>query len=283
MKADGKIHHGTKFNDCIILPPDQRYSINCFIFVVSIRNFLSFLRIQDIDEKIKEVVSLGITPLLCITFTDVFSNRKVKEIVRNSGNYLSVKESDTFIIKNYKENETFKDISKDIQYLRLLTRAFQLSKLKNEIDLISKSKCSSNISINNNNNNCLLIKSQLTSSSSFSSSSSSSSPSSSPSSPSSSPSSPSSSKQIDLNTLLSAMSGEVVNVIIDLISEKGDDIVFTYEFECFQNDSILEIKSKLLNEINPKIDINEWNLSTVIKYSKKEVDNIKLILKKKNQ
>ncbi|KAM9959582.1 hypothetical protein ACTFIR_000663 [Dictyostelium discoideum] len=281
MKADGKIHHGTKFNDCIILPPDQRYSINCFIFVVSIRNFIGFLRIREIDEKIKEVVSLGITPLLCITFTDVFSNRKVKEIVRNSGNYLSVKESDTFIIKNYKENETFKDISKDMQYLRLLTRAFQLSKLKNEIDLINKSKCSSNLSINNNNNNnCLLINSQLTSSSSPSPSS-----------------SPSSSKQIDSNSLSSAMSGEVVNVIIDLISEKGDDIVFTYEFECFQNDLILEIKSKLLNEINPKIDINEWNvtketgtiilgstkLSTVIKYSKKEVDNIKLILKKKNQ
>ncbi|EAL66308.1 hypothetical protein DDB_G0282205 [Dictyostelium discoideum AX4] len=128
MKADGKIHHGTKFNDCIILPPDQRYSINCFIFIVSIRDFLAFPRIQFIDNKIKEVLSLGITPLLCITFTDAFSNRKVKEIIRNSGNHLSFNERDTFIIKNYKENEIFKDISKEIQYLRLLTRAFQLSK-----------------------------------------------------------------------------------------------------------------------------------------------------------
>ncbi|KAM9998147.1 hypothetical protein ACTFIY_007795 [Dictyostelium cf. discoideum] len=170
------------------------------------------------------------------------------------------------------------DFSKDIQYLRLLTRDFQLCKLKNQIDLINKSNDFSNLSINNNNNNynnnSLIIKSQL-----------------------SSPTFSSKSQQIDSNTLSSSMSDEVINVIIDLVSEKGDDVLFTYEFECFQNDSIVEIKSKLLNEINPQIDINEWNvtnktgtillgsskLSTVIKYSKKEIDNIKLILKKKNQ
>ncbi|KAN0035074.1 hypothetical protein ACTA71_004329 [Dictyostelium dimigraforme] len=82
-KTEGRVHHGTLKDDCIIQQPNEKYRIDCLFF----------------------------------------------------------------------NNYTEKEISKDIQYLRLLTKTIQLCKIKKEKDLISQSKFQSLSNTNSNSNN----------------------------------------------------------------------------------------------------------------------------------
>ncbi|KAN0038914.1 hypothetical protein ACTA71_001106 [Dictyostelium dimigraforme] len=67
---------------------------------------------------------------------------------------LSVQESNTFIINNYTEKESHRDFSKDIQYLRILTKAVQLYFISNlSIFDITKNQSNNSIGGVSGNNN----------------------------------------------------------------------------------------------------------------------------------
>ncbi|KAM9979924.1 hypothetical protein ACTFIZ_006172 [Dictyostelium cf. discoideum] len=305
-KAEGKIHHGTKKDECTILQPDDRYRIDCFIFVVSIRTFNNATSMQRIEKKIKEVLHLGITPLLAITFSDVLSKNQLQDVMKNKVAELSVQESNTFIISNYTERETHKDISKDVQYLRLLTKAVQLCKVKNEKDLMNKVKGISNLSINdnnnnnNNNNNNSFNQTPIKSQTFFESSSSPPAFFKSPTQQTSTTSTPSPSSSSSTlpppSQMLNEQPSKTINVTIDVVTDPSGTILTSFEIESSSNESVSELKCKLINEIDPEMNANDWNitketgtilfesarLSSVIKSSDNS-DSIKLVLKKKQK
>ncbi|EAL69797.1 hypothetical protein DDB_G0275033 [Dictyostelium discoideum AX4] len=269
-KAEGRIHHGTSKNDCLIQLPNEEYRIDCFIFVVSIRNFNDATAMSKIEKKIQEVIKVGITPLMAITFVDSLTKNVFQELL-NKVNELSIQKSNTFIINNYTENETTKDISKDIQYLRLLTKAVQLCKIKNEKDLITQSK--------NQNQNLAPSKSNETS---F--------------------------LQSTINNIISpikhtttkqpifSIEPKTITVTIDIIQDiNSEKFLQTFEIEAILDHTFLELKDILRNEIDPNINISDWNLTkengTILLDSSKlssicknlTIDSIKLVLKKKEK
>ncbi|KAN0016142.1 hypothetical protein ACTFIU_006097 [Dictyostelium citrinum] len=306
-KAEGKIHHGTKKDDCIISHVDERYCIDCFIFIVSVRNYTNISAMQRIEKKIKEVIALKITPLLAITFTDVLSKNQLQDIMRNKVAELSVQECNTFIINNYTEKDTHKDIAKDIQYLRLLTKAVQLCIIRKEKNEMDQAKGISNLSINDSiPNNSTPIKSQ----SSFFESSSSPSPVffKSPTQQISTTTSSSTSTQSPISSSINYNNNnnnnnnnndepiKIINVTIDVIPDSNGTVLTSFEIESSSNESLYELKCKLINEIDPQMNANDWSitretgsilsesrkLSTVINLSDNS-DEIKLILKKKQR
>ncbi|KAM9968682.1 hypothetical protein ACTFIW_000555 [Dictyostelium discoideum] len=303
-KAEGRIHHGTKKDECTILQPDDRYRIDCFIFVVSIRNFTDPASMQRIEKKIKEVLQLNITPLLAITFSDTLSKNQLQDVMKNKVAELSVQESNTFIISNYTEKETHKDISKDVQYLRLLTKAVQLCKVKNEKDIMNKVKGISNLSINdNNNNNNSFNQTPIKNQPFFESSSSPSpaffrSPTQQQTSTTStqSPSSSSASTPPPPSQMLNEQPSKTINVTIDVVTDSSGTVLTSFEIESSTSESVSELKCKLINEIDPSMNTNDWSitkesgtvlfesarLSSIIKSSDNS-DSIKLVLKKKQK
>ncbi|KAN0043301.1 hypothetical protein ACTA71_010946 [Dictyostelium dimigraforme] len=276
-KAKGRIHHGISRDQCTIQQPLEHYCIDCFIFV-----------------KIKEAIAIGITPLLAITFVDTLTKNQYQEIIKSKINDLSIQECNTFIICNYTEKETLKDITKDIQLLRLLTKAVQLSITKKEKDIINNNK---NLLINNSQH--ILVKNQ----SSLSSSSSSSLFDESLSSTFSTLFRPSQSKISPMAGSLQStrqtqqqqeeISFQQINVLIDVVSDAQGTILTSFEFETSLDEKIIELKNRLIHEIDPNLNANDWSIAketgTILFESAKlssifkseDVNSIKLVLKKK--
>ncbi|KAN0028147.1 hypothetical protein ACTFIV_009979 [Dictyostelium citrinum] len=296
-KAEGKIHHGTKKDDCIISHVDERYCIDCFIFIVSVRNYTNISAMQRIEKKIKEVIALKITPLLAITFTDVLSKNQLQDIMRNKVAELSVQECNTFIINNYTEKDTHKDIAKDIQYLRLLTKAIQLCIIRKEKNEMDQAKGISNLSINDSvPNNSTPIKSQ---SSFFESSSPSPVFFKTPTKQISTATSSSTSTQSPIPSSINNNDDEpikIINVTIDVIPDSNGTVLTSFEIESSSNESLYELKCKLINEIDPQMNANDWSITretgSILSESRKlstvtnssdNSDEIKLILKKKQR
>ncbi|KAK5579078.1 hypothetical protein RB653_008757 [Dictyostelium firmibasis] len=295
FKAEGRVHHGAKKGECSILQPEDRYRIDCFVFVVSIRNFAQDSSIERIEKKVREVIDLGITPLLAITFTDVLSKNQLKEIMGAKVRLLSVQECNTFIINNYTEKETHKDISKDVQYLRLLTKAVQLCKIKNERDSINRIKGISNLSIKDDGTDSYQTPSKNQTSSLFFESSYSQSPILFKS-PQQTHSTTTIRSPDSVSSETSTPSNKRINVMVDVVPDLIGTVLTTFEIESFENESISDLKCKLINEIDPEMNTNDWNitkdtgtvlfesakLSSVIK-SSGNLDSVKLILKKKQR
>ncbi|KAM9961872.1 hypothetical protein ACTFIR_004736 [Dictyostelium discoideum] len=119
-KAEGRIHNGISMKDC----NDGFQLKNHWISFVG---FEKVLGMERCERKMREVIDLGITPLLAITFVDCLSKNQYKYLFKNL-NRLPVEKCNTFIINNYHQNQTRKGTLKDIQYLKLLTRAVELCK-----------------------------------------------------------------------------------------------------------------------------------------------------------
>ncbi|KAM9960821.1 hypothetical protein ACTFIW_009973 [Dictyostelium discoideum] len=293
-KAEGRIHHGVSKNNCIVQQPLDRYRVDCFIFVVSIRNFGDKDSMARIEKKIREVIDMGITPLLAITFVDALSKNQYQELIRTK-NELSIQESNTFIINNYTEKETHRDISKDIQYLRLLTKAVQLCKILKEKQAMNKLKA---LSIDENNYSTP-VKNQQPSSSSSSSSSSffgECSPNKSFQSPMTG--SPMQTRQSQTQQQQQQQHLSLpINVTVDVVPDAQGTILTSFEIESNLNETISELKNRLINEIDSNINSNDWSLTkengTILFESAKllllsssfkpseQIDSIKLVLKKK--
>ncbi|KAM9960822.1 hypothetical protein ACTFIW_009974 [Dictyostelium discoideum] len=130
-KAEGRIHNGISMKDCndgcSIKESLDKFRVNCFIFVMSCRGFGNPDVMERYERKMREVIDLGITPLLAITFVNLLTKNQYKESIKYL-NRLPVEKCNTFIINNYHQNQTRKDTLKDIQYLKLLTRAVELCK-----------------------------------------------------------------------------------------------------------------------------------------------------------
>ncbi|KAK5577361.1 hypothetical protein RB653_002302 [Dictyostelium firmibasis] len=137
-KAEGRVHHGTPIDDFRIQKQNDKYCIDCFIFVVSIKELAT--SVNRIEKKIQEVINIGLTPMLAITFVDSMTKDQYQELMKRGLEQLSVHKCNTFIINNYTEKDNSKDISKDIQYLRLLTKAVRICKTKHQRDQINKIK-----------------------------------------------------------------------------------------------------------------------------------------------
>ncbi|KAK5576023.1 hypothetical protein RB653_007161 [Dictyostelium firmibasis] len=268
-KADGTLYHGVSKDKCIIQQPLDCYRINCFIFVVSIINFAEINALTKIEKKIMEVIDLGITPLLAITFVDTITINHYQDIMRAKPFNLSVQDSNIFIINNYTEKETHRDITKDVQYLRLLTKAVQLCKIGKEKELMDKLKSLSINNVDSFSKTPIKNQSILDGESSFTNS-------------------------ISASPAQAQKSPHRINVIIDVVPDSKETVFTSFEIEASLDETISELKFRLINEIGSNMNADDWRitketgtvllespkLSSVFK-SYEHLDSLKLILKKK--
>ncbi|KAN0022118.1 hypothetical protein ACTFIU_004286 [Dictyostelium citrinum] len=129
-KVQGRVYNNLAINEKSNIGSVSKpeFSVNLFLFVVSIKSFKCIETMRKMEKRMNESISLGITPILAITFSDQVSTPEYTSLI--SSYNLPVQPSNIFKIINYNDLEIRKDLEKDLLYFRLINRMLQICKWK---------------------------------------------------------------------------------------------------------------------------------------------------------